>query len=40
MREKAFLRKPLNYSEVAKANMRKNSKAIVVYNFNRTVFGE
>lgn len=40
MREKALNRKPLTYSAEAKANMKKNSKPIILYNLDRTVYGE
>ena len=39
MRQSALLRKKVNYSSEALLNMKKNSKAIVIYNLNKTVFG-
>jgi group I intron endonuclease len=40
MREKALTRKRALYSEEAVLNMKKNSKAIILYNLDRTVYGE
>ena len=40
IREKALTRKYISYSEEALLNMKKRSKAIIVYNMDRTVFGE
>lgn len=39
MREKALLRDKINYSSESLLNMKKNSKAIILYNLNSTVFG-
>jgi group I intron endonuclease len=39
IRAKALARLALNYSEQAKANMRKKSKPILVYNLDYTVYG-
>jgi group I intron endonuclease len=40
MREKALNRKPLTYSAEAMVNMKKNFKIIILYNLDRTVYGE
>ena len=40
MREKALIRKNISFSDQALLNMRKNSKPIILYNLDRTVFGE
>ena len=40
MREKALNRNDIRYSEKGIANMKKRSKAIVVYNLDRTKYGE
>jgi group I intron endonuclease len=40
MREKALVRKKIEYSSEALLNIKKNSKAIVLYNLNNTIFGE
>jgi group I intron endonuclease len=40
MREKALNRNNVIYSEKGIANMRKRSKAIIVYNLDRTKYGE
>jgi len=40
MREKALNRKNVIYSEKGIANMKKKSKAIIVYNLDRTKYGE
>lgn len=40
MREKAFLRGKVSLSEQSLLNMKKNSKPIILYNINHTVFGE
>jgi group I intron endonuclease len=40
IREKVLIRKKLSYSDQALLNMKKNSKAISLYNLDRTVFGE
>ena len=37
---KAYLRKPRVFTEKALLNMKKNSKAIILYNKNGTVYGE
>jgi len=37
---KALIRDKLNYSEQAKFNLKKNSKSIILYNLDRTVYGE
>ena len=39
MREKAFMRKR-SYTDKAILNMKKNSKAVILYNLDHTVFGE
>ena len=40
MREKALAKEKVNYSPEALLNMKKNSKPIILYNLDRTVFGE
>jgi group I intron endonuclease len=40
MREKALNREKLKFSKEAILNMKKNSKPIILYNLNYTVFGE
>jgi hypothetical protein len=40
MREKALARDKVNYSSEALENMKKSSKPVVLYNLDRTVFGE
>jgi len=40
IREKALIRKKISYSNEALLNMKKNSKAVILYNLDRTVFGE
>ena len=40
MKEKALTRKKLSFSNEALLNMKKNSKPIILYNLDRTVFGE
>ena len=40
MRKAALNKAKTNYSEKALSNMKKKSKAIIVYNLNRTTFGE
>ena len=40
MRESAFKRKELNYTEQGILNMKKNSKSIIVKELNNTVYGE
>lgn len=40
IREKALMRKKVNYSEKSLLNMKKNSKPIILYNLNNTIFGE
>jgi group I intron endonuclease len=40
MREKALIRKNIYFSDQALLNMRNNSKPIILYNLDRTVFGE
>jgi group I intron endonuclease len=40
IKEKALLRKNRSFSEQALLNMKKNSKAIILYNLDRTVYGE
>lgn len=40
IRERALNRKPLTYSIEALANMKKKSKPIILYNLDRTVYGE
>lgn len=39
IQEKALNRKPLTYSAEALANMKKKSKPIILYNLDRTVYG-
>jgi group I intron endonuclease len=40
MKERALMRNKISYSNQALLNMKKNSKAIILYNLDRTVFGE
>jgi group I intron endonuclease len=40
IREKALTRKKVAFSDEALLNMKKNSKPIILYNLDRTVFGE
>lgn len=40
MKERALTREKINYSPEAILNMKKNSKPIILYNLNNTVFGE
>lgn len=40
MKNKALTRGKINYSSEALLNMKKNSKAIIFYNLDNTVFGE
>jgi group I intron endonuclease len=40
MREKALTRQNPNYSEQAILNMKKDSKAVILYNLDNTVYGE
>ena len=40
MKEKAFLRSSYNYSEQGLVNLKKNSKPIILYNKDGTVYGE
>ena len=40
MKEKALNRKNVFFSDKALLNMKKNSKSIILYNLNYTVFGE
>lgn len=40
IREKALTRKKISYSNKALSNMKKNSKAVILYNLDCTVFGE
>jgi group I intron endonuclease len=40
IREKTLMRKKISYSNEALLNMKKNSKAVILYNLDRTVFGE
>lgn len=40
IRGKALMRKKVNYSEKSLLNMKKNSKPIILYNLNNTIFGE
>jgi group I intron endonuclease len=40
IRKKALLRGSISYSEQGMLNMKKNSKPIIVYNLDRTIFGE
>ena len=39
IRQKALNRKEVSYTEESLLNMKKNSKALVVFNLNRTVYG-
>ena len=39
MKEKALLKGKINYSSEALFKMKKNSKSIILYNLNNTVFG-
>jgi group I intron endonuclease len=40
IRKKALTKEKPNYSEQAILNMKKNSKPIILYNLNKTVYGE
>lgn len=40
MKEKALTKEKISFSEQALLNMKKNSKAIILYNLDHTVFGE
>ena len=40
MKKSALTRKKFDYSEKSLLNMKKNSKPIILYNLNHTVFGE
>ena len=40
MKASAFNRKPINYSYTGITNMKKNSKGIILYNLDRTVYGK
>ncbi|OCK73039.1 intron-encoded GIY-YIG endonuclease [Lepidopterella palustris CBS 459.81] len=40
MKEKALARKKISFSEQGLLNMKKNSKAIILYNLDYTIFGE
>ena len=40
MRASALTRKKPSYSEQAILNMKKNSKSLIIYNLNYTVYGE
>jgi group I intron endonuclease len=40
MRKRALIKNKINYSLEALLNMKKNSKPIILYNLNNTVFGE
>ena len=40
IREAALIRKPRSFSKEALANKQKNSKAVIIHNLNRTVYGE
>jgi group I intron endonuclease len=40
IRAKSLIREKLKFSEEALLNMKKNSKPIIIYNLNLTVFGE
>lgn len=40
LRYKSLNRDKLNYSEQAKLNMKKNSKSVILYNLNKTIYGE
>jgi group I intron endonuclease len=40
MKEKALNREKIVYSEQGMANMKKNSKSIIVYNLDKTIYGK
>lgn len=40
MKQSALTRKKAKFLETSRANMKKNSKPIVVYNLDRTIFGK
>jgi len=40
MKEKALTRKKASFSDEALFNMKKNSKPIILYNLDYTVYGE
>lgn len=40
IREKALGRRKITFSDEALLNLKKSSKAIIIYNLNRTVYGE
>ncbi len=40
MKEKTLIRKKVYFSDKALLNLKKSSKAIILYNLNHTVFGE
>jgi group I intron endonuclease len=40
IKQSALTRKKAIYSEIALANMKKNSKAIIIYNLDYTVYGK
>ena len=40
MRERAFTRKKVNYSEEGLLNMKKKYRYVILYNLNYTIFGE
>ena len=40
IREKALIRKKINYTEEALLNMKKKSKSVILFNLNNTIFGE
>ena len=40
MKEKALNREKVMYSEQGMANMKKNSKSIIVYNLDKTIYGK
>lgn len=40
IREKSLLRKERNYSEIFIKNMKKNSKPLIFYNLDGTIYGE
>src|SRR5271156_4527389 len=40
LKEKALNKEKLVYSEQAMANMKKNSKSIIVYNLDKTIYGK
>lgn len=40
IREKAFLRKKVSFSDQALLNMKKSSKPIILYNLDYTVYGK